>query len=85
MRIGNGTINNIDVTEITDSTMPKAWICQHCYNRNRTGMYADEILMENRKYIEQCPRCGHLHLFRLNLTEKFKKKVVDFLKNYSGE
>ena len=75
-------INDIDVTEVIDSTMPKTWECPHCGKRNITGSEADEILPLLGKYIEQCPHCGYLHLFRLILTDEFKKNVVDFLKNY---
>lgn len=53
--------------------MPKSWVCPHCRKKNRTGDYADEILLENFKYLEHCPRCGYVHAWTLELTEAYKK------------
>ena len=80
MQQGNGIVNDIDVTEVKNKTMPKSWICPHCKKKNPVGMYANGILLNFGKYIEQCTKCGNLHLFRLKLTDDFKKKMLDFLK-----
>lgn len=68
-----------DVTELVDTGMPKRWQCPHCGRENVTGIYAEEILLENFKYLEQCRRCGYLHLWLLTLTEEFKRKVIENL------
>ena len=75
---------NIDVTVIKNNTLSEIWKCPHCQNTNKIGMYAHDIFAMYGKYIEHCPRCGYLHLFRLNLIRNLRKKVVDFLKKYSG-
>ena len=77
--------NNIDVTDVINSMMPERWTCPHCGQISKTGMYANDIIFENGRYIEQCRLCGYLHIFRLILTNDFKKKVVDFIKNYSEQ
>lgn len=41
--------------------------------------YAEEIFLEFFKVIRQCPNCGYLHLWRLELTETFKRQIVDML------
>lgn len=68
-----------DVTELIDKGMPKHWTCPHCYTRQETGKHAEEILLEHFKYIEHCTQCGYLHLWRLRLTEEFKRGVIDML------
>lgn len=73
--------SNIDHTYLVNKTMPKFWICPHCKKRNSTGKYADEIFIRHFKYIEHCPNCGYVHCWFLQLTEDFKKKVVNFLLN----
>lgn len=69
-------MRSIDETRLVDETMPKSWVCPHCRKKNITGDYADEILIENFKYLEHCPRCGYVHIWTLELTEGFKRKVV---------
>lgn len=59
--------------------MPKSWKCPYCNETNKTGAYADEILIENFKYFEHCAFCCYVHFWELKLTEDFKKKVVSML------
>lgn len=66
-------------TVLHDKLMPKTWKCHVCGRKNRTGKYADSILMENFKYIEQCVNCGTVHLWKLELSEEFKEKVVKMM------
>ena len=33
--------------------------------------------MEFMQFIRQCEKCGYLHYWKLELTEDFKKKVVE--------
>ncbi len=80
-RIEEAKFNEIDFTHLKDKTMPKSWLCPHCNNRNTTGTYADDILFENFKYMEHCDYCGYVHCWHLELTESFKKKVIDYLLN----
>lgn len=67
-----------DETHLIDQCMPKTWRCPHCGRRNKSGMYADEILMEHGKYLEHCG-CGYVHIWYLKLTDGFKQRVVDML------
>ena len=73
--------SNPDITLLINEGMPTTWICPHCGKEQYTSLYADEILLEQRKYIEHCEDCGYLHGWELELTEDFKKKVVDMLVN----
>ena len=70
--------NSIDHTWLDDQLMPKSWKCPHCGKRNTTSRYADEILIENFKYIEHCG-CGVVHCWELRLSDDFKRKVVNML------
>ena len=45
MQQGNGIVNDIDVTEVKNKTMPKSWICPHCKNK----------IPEESVF---CPKCG---------------------------
>lgn len=72
-------MNSLDYTKLVNKLMPKTWKCPHCKRRNKTGMYADEILAENLRYVEHCG-CGYVHLWELELTDDFKKQVVEYLK-----
>lgn len=72
-------INKIDETILVNKTVPQTWACPHCGKRNHTGPFADEILLENFKYLEHCPKCGYVHYWELRLTEEFKQAVVDNL------
>lgn len=57
-------MNDIDVTEVIDRSMPRSWRCPHCGYRNITGNVANEIFPFFEKYIAQCEKCGCLHIFR---------------------
>lgn len=70
--------NSVDHTVLKDRTMPKSWKCPHCGKRNKTGQYADEILLEHFKYLQHCG-CGYVHSWELELSDDFKKQVVDML------
>lgn len=83
--------NSIDNTVLKDCGMPKVWKCPHCGRQNKTSKYAEGILLENLLYLEHCG-CGYVHSWELELSEDFKKKVVEMLmcearkaKNCSGE
>lgn len=56
---GRPAVDPQDETILTNKLVPKSWKCPHCGKRNRTGHYADEILMENFKYLEHCPLCDN--------------------------
>lgn len=72
----------IDETTLIDETLPDWWRCPHCGKRNRMDPEAEEILLEFFKVIRQCPVCGYLHIWKLELTEGFKRKVIDLLPLY---
>lgn len=75
---------NQDVTILKNKMMPKSWKCPHCGKRSRTGEQANNILMQYGRYLDQCGRCGYLHCWKLELTEDFKKGVVEMLKEACG-
>lgn len=77
-QIETAKVSPIDETHLIDRLMPKSWTCHHCGRRNKTGMYADEILLETFKYFEHCG-CGYVHFWDLKLTDGFKQQVVDLL------
>ncbi len=70
---------SIDVTIIRDSELPKMWTCPHCGKRNRMGKYKEEEFLEFFKTMQHCDRCSYVHLWKLELSEEFKKKVIDML------
>ena len=70
--------NSVDNTILKDRLMPKSWKCPHCGRRNKSGQYADEILLEHGKYLEHCG-CGYVHSWELELTDEFKKSIVKVL------
>ena len=70
---------SVDLTFLVDKGMPKTWKCPHCGKRQKSGFYAESILMEHFKYVEHCTSCGHLHFWKLKLTDEFKQKTVDML------
>lgn len=72
-------VKNIDVTRIVNKGMPKTWTCPHCHKRDRIGPYKEEELIEFGKTMQQCGRCGYVHLWELVLTDDFKRGVVDML------
>ena len=71
-------ISQLDETYLVDRLMPKTWKCPHCGKRNKTGIYADEILIDNFKYLEHCG-CGYVHIWYLQITDGFKRQVVSML------
>lgn len=75
-----GEPDPIDVTKVTNEFTKRYWKCPHCGRKQRTGAYADEILLNHGKYIEHCIGCGYLHLWELTLTDDFKRKIIELLK-----
>lgn len=67
---------SIDETIIVNKGLPKTWKCPHCGKTQRFGIYAESILFEHFKYLEQCENCGYVHYWELQLTEDFKKQIV---------
>lgn len=75
---------SIDVTIIKDKGLPKTWTCPHCGKRNRMGKYKEEEFLEFFKTMQHCDRCSYVHLWKLELSEEFKKKVIDMLLRPGG-
>lgn len=65
----------VDETIITNASFPSRWKCPHCGAVTRLDEEAVEILIRHLTVIRQCGRCGHLHVWRLRLTEDFKRDV----------
>ena len=78
-KVENGAIKEIDETVLINRSMPKQWKCPHCGRKQKTGAYADEILMEHFKYLEHCVSCGYVHIWILKLTDDFKKRVIEYM------
>lgn len=72
-------MTQIDETILVNTGLPKTWTCPHCRKRNKMDPFAEEILMEHFKVIRQCGQCGYLHVWKLKLTDDFKRKVVDMI------
>lgn len=70
---------SIDETVIVNGTLPKSWKCPHCGKRQSFAITDDEIFMSYMKLIRNCEKCGYLHFWKLELTEDFKKQVVEQL------
>lgn len=70
---------DIDGTMLVDTLIPPHWECPHCGATNETDEYANDILMEHLRVLRHCKDCGYVHYWRLQLTEKFKQKVVELL------
>ena len=70
---------SIDETVIVNGTLPKSWKCPHCGKRQTFAKEDNEIFMEFMQFIRHCEKCGYLHSWKLELTEDFKKKVVEQL------
>ena len=77
--------NSVYYTRLVDKGMPKTWKCPHCGNKNTTGQYADEILMEHFKYLEHCEQCGYVHAWELSLSDKFKDQVIALVRSMNGK
>lgn len=69
----------IDETILTDTGLPKSWTCPHCGKRNKMGRYKEEELFEFFKTMQHCDHCGYVHIWLLELTEDFKRRVVNML------
>lgn len=76
---------SIDETHLVDTSFPEEWRCPHCLQKNQSGLYADEILLEHGQYLEHCGHCGYVHRWTLELTEKFKKEVVNYLMEWAEQ
>jgi uncharacterized C2H2 Zn-finger protein len=63
-------------TVIVDNTLPKTWKCPHCDKVNKMDRQAENIFMHEGIVLRGCPRCSWVHVWKLELTEEFKKKVV---------
>lgn len=70
---------SIDETVIVNGVLPKSWKCPHCGKRQTFAKEDNEIFMEFMQFIRHCENCGYLHFWKLELTEDFKKKVVEQL------
>lgn len=66
----------MDDATLVDKKMPKSWTCPRCKKRNYTGKYADDILNEHFKYIEQCTKCGALHLWILPIPDNYERQEI---------
>lgn len=70
---------SIDETRIVNGQLPKTWICPHCHKRNKMGRYKNEEFMEFGKAFQHCDHCCYVHYWELELTEDFKRRVVDMM------
>jgi hypothetical protein len=43
------------------------------------GRYKEEELFEFFKTMQHCDHCGYVHIWLLELTEDFKRRVVNML------
>jgi transcription elongation factor Elf1 len=73
--------NPDDHTILKNRLMPNEWKCPHCGCEQRSSIQANDILIEYGQYIAHCENCGYLHSWTLQLTEKFKRKVIEHLLN----
>lgn len=69
----------VDETIIVDAGLPKRWRCPHCGKTHKMDPYAEEVFMEYFTVLRCCGKCGHVHCWKLKLTDDFKKKVVNML------
>lgn len=73
------TQTSIDRT-ILRNTLPKEkWRCPHCGRVQTLDDQDMEILMRYMRFIRHCENCGYLHSWELQLTDDFKRKVVDMV------
>lgn len=78
-KVGNKVINAIDETHLVDKGLPKAWTCPHCHRRNIMGTFKEEELLQFFKTMQHCGFCGNVHIWTLELTEEFKRKIIEAL------
>lgn len=71
-------------TVIVDASLPKKWKCPHCGKTNTLDKWADRTFMEFGYVMRNCDRCMWVHTFKLELTEEFKKEVVEYAKRRVG-
>ena len=76
---------NIDVTKLVNKGIPKTWRCPHCGHVQRFGQYAEQTLFEYLRLLECCDRCMYLHCWELELTDDFKRKIVEEAKAIAKE
>lgn len=72
---------NVDVTNLVNQDVPTEWRCPRCKKKNHTGLYAAEILIEHKQYLEHCGHCGYVHQWTLELTDDFVQKAVQAIIN----
>lgn len=69
----------IDETILVNHSLPKKWRCPHCGKITPIDHQAEEIFLEFFMVLRQCPGCGYVHCWKLELTEDFKRKVISYL------
>lgn len=72
-------MSSVDETRIVNGELPKTWTCPHCHRRNKMGRYKNEEFIEFGKAFQHCDHCSYVHYWQLELTEDFKRKVVEML------
>ena len=72
-------MKDIDYTVIVNGGLPNSWKCPHCGKRQTFANEDNEIFMSFMQLIRHCENCGYLHFWKLELTEDFKKKIVEQL------
>ena len=70
---------SVDETVITNDMLPKSWKCPHCGRQQKFSNEDGEIFLSFMQLIRHCENCGYLHFWKLNLTDDFKRKVVDMV------
>lgn len=73
-------MNSIDETHLIDKGLPKSWTCPHCGKRNKMGQYKEEELFQFFKTLQHCDHCAYVHIWILELSEEFKRKTIEMLK-----
>lgn len=69
--------DNIDVTKLVNKGISRTWKCPHCGHVQKFGQDAENILFEHFRYLEGCDRCMYVHCWTLELTDDFKRKIVE--------
>jgi predicted nucleic-acid-binding Zn-ribbon protein len=73
-----------DFTKIVDGTLPKSWKCPHCGERNYFDREAFECFEEIGKVMRHCKTCSYVHMWELELSDDFKRKVIATLQQICG-